>query len=120
MRSPSRKFYIYSRGWLSDDYKVYFSLRNHTVVKFVNPNESLHSTLRDKLVKRSTKTEEFGDDEVFSSNSLVGEKINSRICRLITTLSRHSPFLCYLSKRKREDPWYLAPFYSVLVHSPSS
>jgi len=44
--------------WVSDDYNVYFSLRNHTVVKFVNPNESLHSSLRDRLVrfKRATKT----------------------------------------------------------------
>ncbi|BDB98294.1 hypothetical protein SACC_13110 [Saccharolobus caldissimus] len=40
---------------MSDDYNVYFSLRNHTVVKFVNPNESLHSSLRDRLVKRDTK-----------------------------------------------------------------
>jgi len=43
--------------WVSDDYNVYFSLRNHNVVKFVNPNESLHSSLRDGLVrfKRATK-----------------------------------------------------------------
>ncbi len=40
---------------MSDDYNVYFSLRNHIVVKFVNPNESLHSSLRDRLVKRATK-----------------------------------------------------------------
>ena len=45
--------------WVSDDYNVHFSLRNHTVVKFVNPNESLHSSLRDRLLrfKRATKVE---------------------------------------------------------------
>ncbi len=40
---------------MGDDYNVYFSLRNHTVVKLVNPNGSLHSSLRDRLVKRATK-----------------------------------------------------------------
>jgi len=40
---------------VSDDYNVYLSL--NTVVKFVNPNESLHSSLRDRLVRfeRATK-----------------------------------------------------------------
>ncbi|ACR41571.1 conserved hypothetical insertion element protein [Sulfolobus islandicus M.16.4] len=48
---------LLSTRWVSDDYDVYFSLRDHTVVKFVNPNESLHSSLRDCLVrfKRATK-----------------------------------------------------------------
>jgi IS1 family transposase len=41
---------------VSDDYNVY-SLRNHIVISPVNPNESLHSSLRDRLVrlKRATK-----------------------------------------------------------------
>ncbi|BCU69760.1 hypothetical protein KN1_10570 [Stygiolobus caldivivus] len=43
--------------WVSDDYSVYFWLKNHTVVSPVNPNESFHSSLRDRLVrfKRATK-----------------------------------------------------------------
>jgi len=41
---------------VSGDYNVYFWLKNHTVAP-VNPNEGLHSSLRDKLVrfKRATK-----------------------------------------------------------------
>ena len=35
---------------MSDDYNV-FSLRDHTVVSPVNSNESLHSSLRDSLVR---------------------------------------------------------------------
>ena len=35
---------------MSDDYNV-FSLRDHTVVPPVNPNESLHSSLRDRLAR---------------------------------------------------------------------
>jgi IS1 family transposase len=43
--------------WVSDDYNLYFWLKDHTVVSPVNPNESLHSSLRDRLVrfKRATK-----------------------------------------------------------------
>ena len=44
------------QGWVSDDYNVYFSLRNHTVVKFVNPNESSHSSLRDRFVRFKSAT----------------------------------------------------------------
>ncbi|QXJ28824.1 hypothetical protein J5U23_01693 [Saccharolobus shibatae B12] len=40
---------------MSDDYKVYFWLKDHTVVSLVNPNEGLHSSLRDRLFKRATK-----------------------------------------------------------------
>ncbi|BAB66073.1 putative transposase [Sulfurisphaera tokodaii str. 7] len=38
---------------MSDDYN--FWLKDHTVVSLVNPNEGLHSSLRDRLVKRATK-----------------------------------------------------------------
>ncbi|BAB67113.1 putative transposase [Sulfurisphaera tokodaii str. 7] len=38
---------------MSDDYN--FWLKDHTVVSPVNPNEGLHSSLRDRLVKRATK-----------------------------------------------------------------
>ena len=50
--------YLPEKGtWVSDDYNVYFLLPKHTVVSPVNPNESLHSSLRDRLVrfKRATK-----------------------------------------------------------------
>ena len=52
------KDYVPDDGrWVSDDYNVYFWLKNHTVVSLVNPNEGLHSSLRDRLVrfKRATK-----------------------------------------------------------------
>ncbi|MBB5254439.1 IS1 family transposase [Sulfurisphaera ohwakuensis] len=40
---------------MSDDYN--FWLKDHTIVSPVNPNEGLHSSLRDRLVrfKRATK-----------------------------------------------------------------
>ncbi|WP_048098534.1 IS1 family transposase [Candidatus Acidianus copahuensis] len=46
-----------TKRWVTDDYNVYFHLCNHTVVHYVSPNESLHSSFRDHLVrlKRSTK-----------------------------------------------------------------
>ncbi|WWQ59228.1 hypothetical protein V6M85_06845 [Sulfolobus tengchongensis] len=37
--------------WVTDDYNLYFLLPQHTVVSPVNPNESLHSSLRDRLVR---------------------------------------------------------------------
>ena len=42
---------------MSDDYNLYFWLKDHTVVSPVNPNESFHSSLRDRLIrfKRATK-----------------------------------------------------------------
>ena len=52
------KMYLPDNGrWVSDDYNVYFWLKDHTVVSLVNPNEGLHSSLRDRLVrfKRATK-----------------------------------------------------------------
>jgi len=60
MREHSRKFLQYApegERWVSDDYDLYFWLKDHTVVSPVNPNESLHSSLRDRLVrfKRATK-----------------------------------------------------------------
>ncbi len=36
---------------VSDDYNVYFLLLKYTVVYSVNPNEPLHSSLRDRLVR---------------------------------------------------------------------
>jgi len=51
--------YLPEKGtWVSDDYNLYFLLPKHTVVSPVNPNEPLHSSLRDRLVrfKRATKT----------------------------------------------------------------
>jgi transposase-like protein/IS1 family transposase len=43
--------------WVSDGYDVYLRLKDHTIVSPVNPNESFHSSLRDRLVrfKRATK-----------------------------------------------------------------
>jgi IS1 family transposase len=43
--------------WVSDNYNVYSSLRDRVVVSPVNPNESFHSSLRDRLArfKRATK-----------------------------------------------------------------
>jgi IS1 family transposase len=52
------KKYLSEEGrWVSDDYNLYFWLKDHTVVSPVNPNESFHSSLRDRLVrfKRATK-----------------------------------------------------------------
>jgi IS1 family transposase len=52
------KKYLPDEGrWVSDDYNLYFWLKDHTVVSPVNPNESFHSSLRDRLVrfKRATK-----------------------------------------------------------------
>ena len=42
---------------VSDSYNLYFWLKDHTVVSPVNPNESFHSSLRDRLIrfKRATK-----------------------------------------------------------------
>ena len=50
------KKYLPNEG-VSDDYNLYFWLKGHTVVSPVNPNESFHSSLRDRLVrfKRATK-----------------------------------------------------------------
>ncbi len=44
-------------GWVSDDYNLYFWLKNCIVVSPVNPNGSFHFSIRDKLVrfKRATK-----------------------------------------------------------------
>ncbi|BBL47974.1 insertion element protein [Metallosphaera sedula] len=50
--------YLPEKGtWISDD-NVYFLLPKHTVVSPVNSNESLHPSLRNRLVrfKRATKT----------------------------------------------------------------
>ncbi|MEJ2774617.1 hypothetical protein WIW72_13175, partial [Stygiolobus sp. CP859M] len=52
------KKYLPEEGrWVSDDYNLYFRLKDHTVVSPVNPNESFHSSLRDRLIrfKRATK-----------------------------------------------------------------
>ncbi|WP_457852388.1 IS1 family transposase [Saccharolobus islandicus] len=52
------KKYLLDEGrWVSDDYNLYFWLKDHTVVSPVNPNESFHSSLRDRLIrfKRATK-----------------------------------------------------------------
>jgi len=52
------KKYLPEEGrWVSDDYNLYFWLKDHTVVSPVNPNESFHSSLRDRLIrfKRATK-----------------------------------------------------------------
>ncbi|QXJ34942.1 hypothetical protein J5U22_01489 [Saccharolobus shibatae] len=35
------KVHLPDGRWVSDDYNVYFRLKNHTVVSLVNPNESL-------------------------------------------------------------------------------
>ena len=40
---------------MSDDYNLYFWLRDHTVVSPVNPNESFHSSFRLIRFKRATK-----------------------------------------------------------------
>jgi len=57
---------------VSDDYNV-FSLRDHTVVPPVNPNESLHSSLRERLVrfKRAIKAVNRSLDIVKYSLALV-------------------------------------------------
>ncbi|QXJ30585.1 hypothetical protein J5U21_00231 [Saccharolobus shibatae] len=49
------KVHLPDGRWVNDDYNVYFWLKNHMVVSPVNPNESLHSSLRDRLAKRATK-----------------------------------------------------------------
>jgi len=52
------KKYLLDEGrWVSDDYNLYFWLKGYTVVSPVNPNESLYSSSRDRLVrfKRATK-----------------------------------------------------------------
>ncbi|BFI76897.1 hypothetical protein YN1HA_29950 [Sulfurisphaera ohwakuensis] len=44
------KMYLPDEGrWVSDDYN--FWLKDHTIVSPVNPNEGLHSSLRDRLVR---------------------------------------------------------------------
>lgn len=50
------KKYLPEEG-VSDDYNLYFWLKDHMVVSPVNPNESFHSSLRDRLIrfKRATK-----------------------------------------------------------------
>jgi hypothetical protein len=51
------KKYLPDEGrWVSDDYNLYFRLKDHTVVSPVNPKESFHSSLRDRLIrfKRAT------------------------------------------------------------------
>ena len=50
------KKYLPDEG-VSDDYNLYFWLKDYTVVSPVNPNESFHSSLRDRLIrfKRATK-----------------------------------------------------------------
>ena len=64
---------------MSDDY-VYLSLRNHIVVSPVNPNESLYSSLRDRLVQEDEVREQVGNGQALAGFSLVGEKANIRIC----------------------------------------
>jgi hypothetical protein len=64
---------------VSDDY-VYLSLRNHIVVSPVNPNESLYSSLRDRLVQEDEVREQVGNGQALAGFSLVGEKANIRIC----------------------------------------
>gem|GEM_PF-236571 len=52
------KCYVPEGGrWVSDDYNLYFWLKNRTVVSPVNPNGSFYSSIRDKLgrFKRATK-----------------------------------------------------------------
>jgi len=58
---------------VSDDYNLYFWLENHTVVSPVNLNESLHSSLRDRLVrfKRATKAVNTSSEMVKYSLALV-------------------------------------------------
>jgi IS1 family transposase len=49
------KKYLSEEGrWVNDDYNL---LKDHTVVSPVNPNESFHSSLRDRLIRfrRATK-----------------------------------------------------------------
>ena len=50
-------FYCAGDRCVSDGYDVYLRLRDHTIISPVNPNESFHSSLRDRLVrfKRATK-----------------------------------------------------------------
>jgi len=66
------KKYLPDEG-VSDDYNLYFWLKDHTVVSPVNPNESFHSSLRDRLVrfKRATKAVNRGIRTMMYSIALV-------------------------------------------------
>jgi IS1 family transposase len=44
------KKYLPDEG-VSDDYNLYFWLKDHKVVSPVNPDESFHSSLRDRLIR---------------------------------------------------------------------
>ncbi|WP_432517828.1 IS1/IS1595 family N-terminal zinc-binding domain-containing protein [Saccharolobus islandicus] len=52
-----KKYLLEEGRWVSDDYNLYFWLKGYTVISPVNPNESLYSSLRERLVrfKRATK-----------------------------------------------------------------
>ncbi len=88
------KKYLPDEGrWVNDDYNLYFWLKDHTVISPVNPNESLHSSVRDRLVrfKRATKAVNRSIRTMMYSIALVlWEKANTRICSLITTLCPYS------------------------------
>jgi|BEDMetMinimDraft_2_1075160.scaffolds.fasta_scaffold25850_1 hypothetical protein len=70
---------------MSDDHNVY-SLRNHMAVSPVNPNESLHSSLRDRLVQEGDQgsEQEPGNDQVLTSVDPMGEGTYTGICSLMS------------------------------------
>lgn len=69
----AEKYTAPGRRWVSNNYNVYLSLRDHVVVSPVNPNESFHSSLRDRLArfKRPTKAVNRSAETVECSLTLV-------------------------------------------------